>query len=192
MLNKKGVTLAEVIISIALISVVLVFMIKLLIELNNMETNNIFAKNNQVNRAEILRTINNDLLDKTLVNISSTNSSQNELVITFEFSDSISQIEATSTTFRYIVYAEDGSTESVRTWDMNDCDVYVERANLYYIKDDNIFTLNLNIQIHTANDQNNATTNNILDDINLSYIGNSSDFILDSVYCLGYCCNNQC
>ena len=35
MLNKKGTTLAEVVISIVLISVVLVFMIKLLIDLNN-------------------------------------------------------------------------------------------------------------------------------------------------------------
>ena len=35
MLNKKGTTLAEVIISIALISVVLVFMIRLLIDLHS-------------------------------------------------------------------------------------------------------------------------------------------------------------
>ena len=54
MLNKKGVTLAEVIVSIALISVVLVFMVKLLIELNNAETNTTYAKNNQITRAEIL------------------------------------------------------------------------------------------------------------------------------------------
>ena len=61
MLNKKGTTLAEVIISIALISVVLVFMIRLLIDLNNMQTNTTYATGNQVNRAEILRMIGNDL-----------------------------------------------------------------------------------------------------------------------------------
>ena len=40
MFNKKGTTLMEVIISIALISIVLAFMIKLLVDLNNTESNN--------------------------------------------------------------------------------------------------------------------------------------------------------
>ena len=47
MLNKKGTSLIEVIISIALISIVLVFMIRLLIDLNNEENNNEYAVNNQ-------------------------------------------------------------------------------------------------------------------------------------------------
>ena len=46
MLNKKGTSLIEVIISIALISIVLVFMIRLLIDLNNEENNNEYAVNN--------------------------------------------------------------------------------------------------------------------------------------------------
>ena len=61
MLNKKGTSLAEVIISIALISVVLIFMIRLLIDLNNLETNTTYARDYQINRAVILSTIGNDL-----------------------------------------------------------------------------------------------------------------------------------
>ena len=59
-MNNKGSTLLELIISIALISVILVFMVRLLVDLNDSETNNKYAKKNQVIRAEILRTIEND------------------------------------------------------------------------------------------------------------------------------------
>ena len=86
MLNKKGTTLAEVIISIALISVVLVFMIRLLIDLNNMETNTNFASANQMTRAEIIRMIGNDLNDLELTQVIDT-STENNLSITFNFSN---------------------------------------------------------------------------------------------------------
>ena len=48
MLNKKGSSLLELIISIALISVVMGFLVKLLVDLNNKDTNSDFAINNQV------------------------------------------------------------------------------------------------------------------------------------------------
>ena len=44
MMNKKGTTLIEVIISIALIAVVLSFMIKMLIELNADDTDSTYAR----------------------------------------------------------------------------------------------------------------------------------------------------
>ena len=46
-MNNKGSTLLELIISIALISVILVFMVRLLVDLNDSETNNKYAKKNQ-------------------------------------------------------------------------------------------------------------------------------------------------
>ena len=74
MLNNKGMSLVEVIISIALISVVLVFMIKLLIDVNNTQTNNDYAKDNQTIRTEILRAIHNDLNTKTLRSVDGSSS----------------------------------------------------------------------------------------------------------------------
>ena len=68
-MNNKGSTLLELIISIALISVILVFMVRLLVDLNDSETNNKYAKKNQVIRAEILRTIENDLQNKIITDI---------------------------------------------------------------------------------------------------------------------------
>ena len=83
-MNNKGSTLLELIISIALISVILVFMVRLLVDLNDSETNNKYAKKNQVIRAEILRTIENDLQNKIITDIRD-NSTTSNLIITFIF-----------------------------------------------------------------------------------------------------------
>ena len=85
-MNNKGSTLLELIISIALISVILVFMVRLLVDLNDSETNNKYAKKNQVIRAEILRTIENDLQNKIITDIRD-NSTTSNLIITFKFND---------------------------------------------------------------------------------------------------------
>ena len=68
-LNNKGNTLIELIISIALMSVVLVSMVRLLVDLNNTNTNSVYAKNNEVVRSEIIRAIETDLNNYKLSNI---------------------------------------------------------------------------------------------------------------------------
>lgn len=187
MMNKKGTTLAEVIISIALISVVLIFMVRLLIDLNNLENNTTYAKNNQINRAEILRYINNDLNNKVLTNIID-NSNENNLDVTFEFIDGTSsQISATNDTFYYR-----DSTEDYRVWDIEEGSIYVNRVNVYYspdskVEENKIYTLIIDIEIHTINEKNDVNNNNTLDDIIISYISNVEDFS-NSLTCLGYDC----
>lgn len=184
MLNKKGTSLAEVIISIALISVVLIFMIRLLIDLNNLETNTTYARDNQINRAEILRTIGNDLNNKVLTSIVD-NSDSETLNITFNFSDNTSSyLSTTSTLFSYI----DSTGENVRRWEIAESSVYVNRANVYYSADDKIFTLIIDIEVHTINEENDAENNNTLDDIMINYLGNVSDFTTP-LTCLGTGCN---
>ena len=143
MLNKKGTTLAEVIISIALISVVLVFMIRLLIDLNNMETNTNFASANQMTRAEIIRMIGNDLNDLELTQVID-NSTENNLSITFNFSNGTnSLITAESDTFTYT-----DASGFTRTWSIEGGTIYVDRAHVYYSPDtkseeNKIFTLTI-------------------------------------------------
>lgn len=187
MLNKKGTTLAEVIISIALISVVLVFMVRLLIDLNNLETNSTYAKGNQVNRAEILRVIGNDLNSKVLTNITD-NSNASTLNITFGFSDGKSStISATSDTLTYT-----NSDNELRRWTIEDGYIYVNQADVYYsadnkTEDNKIYTLTIDIEIHTINEENDIFNNNTLDDIIISYLGEVNDFTTP-VTCLGNDC----
>ena len=64
-------------------------------------------------------------------------------------------------------------------------------------KDDKIYTLKIDIEIHTSNEKNTAGNNNILDDILISYYGKISDlndtflnskYVKNSESCLGKDC----
>lgn len=62
-LNRKGMTLVELIISVALLSVVLGFLFKILLDVKYESDDAGFAIANQANRAEIIKEIQNDLID---------------------------------------------------------------------------------------------------------------------------------
>ncbi|MEG0977344.1 MAG: prepilin-type N-terminal cleavage/methylation domain-containing protein [Clostridia bacterium] len=189
-LNKKGTTLVELIISVALISVVLMFMFKLLIDINNDQTNNTFANKNQINRAEIIKTIETDLTNKTIKGINSNGSNKTNLNINFSFSDgSTSKIIATENSFIYKSKTSNNIETTNKKWTIESATLYTNSAKVYYSKDNNFYTLNINIEIHTTNDKNTFNNNNILDDISLSYIGKTSDYNLTTpLTCLGYDC----
>lgn len=190
-MNKKGTTLAELIISIALISVVLLFMIKLLIDLNDSETNNTYAKDNQINRAEILRMIGNDLNNKNIVSINDSGSNETKLVINIEFTDrTISTIEAEEKKIKYT--DSDGKN---RTWNIEGGTIYTKKANVYYMKDNNTsgknyYSLSIDIEIHTTNEKNKLCNNNTLDDIIINYIGKLDDLVTTNINCLGATCSS--
>lgn len=193
-LNKKGNTLIELIISIALMSIVLVFLMHLLIDLNNTNTNNKFAKNNQINRTEIIKFIEQDLNKNTLTKIED-NSTSDTLIIKFLFKDNKeSTITATNNTFTY-----ENSENNKRLWTMKDATINTKKANVLYregsyedngITNNVIYTLQIDIEIYTINDLNKEKNNNLVDDILLSYYGKTSDFTSLTKSCLGYNCNN--
>lgn len=181
-LNKKGSTLLELIISISLIAVILVFLTRLLVDLNNTQTNSDYAKNNQLIRAEILRSIENDLNSNTLTGISDASTSD-KLVINFTFNSGTSQISTTKDKFTYT--SINGKT---RTWTMDGGIIYPNKATLTYKESDNlIYTLILDIEVHTSNDNNKYNNNNLLDDILITYIGKYNDF-QTNITCLGNDC----
>ena len=188
MLNKKGTSLIEVIISIALISIVLVFMIRLLIDLNNEENNNEYAVNNQLNRAEIIRMVGNDLNNNVITNIID-NSTSDALIIEFLFiNGSTAEINATSDIFRYT-----DSNGSIRRWTIDDATINTSKANVYYNYDTKseegkLYTLQIQIEINTANENNSVTNNNLIDDLVFSYMGNVNDFNVTDLTCLGNDC----
>ncbi len=206
MFNKKGTTLMEVIISIALISIVLAFMIKLLVDLNNTESNNSYAKSNQINRTEITRLIMDDIKDKEITRVTDIGSLEDKLVINFEFSDrSSSTIECNT---NEIVYTPSTGSNDIRRWTLDEGEFYVSKANIYYNRREDtsgnfrVYTLTIDIEIHTPNDINNSTVidedtdslisyNNPQDDILISYVGAKEIELTDNIECLGYACNNE-
>ena len=190
-MNNKGTSLVEVIISIALISVVLMFMIKLLIDLNNTETNNDYAKDNQIIRAEIIRTIENDIRTKEIKSISSDKSTSKNLVLEFTFTDNkTATIDCQNSTLLYKT-----SQGAERKWTMEQGNIYINKADVYYQFPDSstsgIYVLQIDIEIHTSNENNKVGNNNTLDDIIISHVGPFvNTFNIGN--CLGYCCNNSC
>ncbi len=71
-MNKKGMTLVEIIISIALISIVLVFLFSLLVTVNDMNDEADINSTYLINKSLILRNIEDDLSKANKVNISTT------------------------------------------------------------------------------------------------------------------------
>lgn len=182
-MNNKGSTLLELIISIALISVILVFMVRLLVDLNDSETNNKYAKKNQVIRAEILRTIENDLQNKIITNIRD-NSTTSNLIITFKFDgNKESNINVLKDKLTY--KNTDGKT---RTWTLKEGYFNITKSPVDFSQDENIYSLIIDIPVYTTNEFNTKNNNNLLDDILVSYIGRTIDLNTFS-HCYGKECS---
>jgi len=90
MMNKKGVTLVEVIISVGLISVVMLFLFNLLIDIQYEDAHTSYAKENQINRASIIKTIQQDFIDYSLQDITMTGDDSSK-TFTFTFSNTSSK-----------------------------------------------------------------------------------------------------
>lgn len=169
-MNNKGSTLLELIISIALISVILVFMVRLLVDLNDSETKNKYAKKNQVIRAEILRTIENDLQNKIITNIRD-NSTTSNLIITFKFDgNKESNINVLKDKLTY-----KNTAGKTRTWTLKEGYFDITQSPVDFNQDENIYSLIIDIPVYTTNEFNTKNNNNLLDDILVSYIGRTKD-----------------
>lgn len=169
-MNNKGSTLLELIISISLISVILVFMVRLLVDLNDSETNNKYAKKNQVIRAEILRTIENDLQNKIITNIRD-NSTTSNLIITFKFDgNKESNINVLKDKLTY-----KNTAGKTRTWTLKEGYFDITQSPVDFNQDENIYSLIIDIPVYTTNEFNTKNNNNLLDDILVSYIGRTKD-----------------
>lgn len=63
-MNKRGVTLIEVLISVGLIATVVLFLFNLLLDVQYETEHGTYAKKNQVNRITIIKTIEEDFINK--------------------------------------------------------------------------------------------------------------------------------
>ncbi len=83
-MNKKGITLIEIIISVSLISVVMLFLFRLLTDMQYEEDHASFAKENQLIRTEVIKKVQDDFMNLDLKNASL---SGDKRTITFTFKD---------------------------------------------------------------------------------------------------------
>ncbi len=126
-MNKKGFTMTELIVSIAIIAVVMIFLVNLLIDIRYDKKNELYDTKNQINRAEIIKTIQNDLDGKVITDIKDTGSSSNNLVVNIITNDnSPHTIKADSNHISYT------SGEKTTKWSLekNNDETYIKTSDV--------------------------------------------------------------
>ncbi len=171
-LNNKGLTLIELIVSVVLMSVVMLFLYRLLSNVTYDKDNEYFASQNQEQRIEIVDYIET-IMRKAEISAEPTFSlSADHATIQFKQS-------SISKTYSILIYANyvqiKDSTSVLRTWDIH-TGVYsytnasCKRASTVSGSSDIYHPWLCTIPVYTANDDNNANNNNTLDDITLAFL----------------------
>ena len=80
-INNKGVTIVELLVSLALLSVVLMFLYNLLSNVTFEKNTDFIANSNQANRIDIINTIENDLILDNNIEIDKNQTTENILVL---------------------------------------------------------------------------------------------------------------
>lgn len=126
-MNKKGFTMTELIVSIAIIAVVMIFLVNLLVDIRYDKKNELYDTKNQINRAEIIKTIQNDLDGKIITGITD-ESDLNYLVVNIKTTDDNSPhiIKADS---NHIYYTSNNKTTK---WSLekNNDETYIKTSDV--------------------------------------------------------------
>ncbi len=195
MLNNKGMSLMEILVSIILISVVLVFLFELLIDLKNESKNNDYASNNQINRMEIIYNLENELNKYRLVGLKDESTSDN-LVLDFYYDVEGKEVKTTLETLKedntYLMRyrgIDNKFTYKMQGAEVNPCAYFTsyidEDTSNYYFK------LNIFVYSDPYHERNNLGFNNALDDIEISYMGNSNNLRKDEEYLTAHNYTNE-
>ena len=123
MLNKKGMTLLEIIISIALISVVMLFLFSLLNDIQYESKHSSYAKDFLVSRATIIKDVEEDILNNNITNVMQVSAGEGKVNLNF-FRDDTSlmsiEVESKKLTYKNAL----GEVESFSLSEDNDDEVF--------------------------------------------------------------------
>ena len=169
-MNNKGLSLLELIISISLVSVVLIFFYNIIGDLNNEITNFEISLNNQDERFEVIKTIQSDFnKNKDFKNPSITitgNSNYKNIVFkegAFVSTLNISKKTIDGVSREVIMYTS--STKKKTSWVLEkDVIIGIDDIKISNDYDSGSY---VHIPIYTANNKNNKEKNNLIDDIHL-------------------------
>ena len=189
-LNKKGMTLVELLVAIVFIGIILVFMFNLLSDLKNETGNNYFAYNNQVNKIDAIHTIQKDLNKYMLLGIE--DQSNSNINIKFHYmrgnDEKIATLSSKKESNKYYLNYTD--VEGVPySWQMKNAELDLCGKFTIYneTKEENelknyYFKMIFNIYNKQYSERNNKSNNNVIDDIEISYSGYNNDLASNSSY----------
>jgi len=212
-LNNKGITLMELLISIVLIGLVLTFLFQLLNDLQHETENNNYAYNNQVNRTEVIYTIEKDLNKYTLVGIED-KTVDDKLILHFHFIKG-NGLQTAVLESDYNEYTDELGVARIKyylrykdynglltSWEMKGAEIDPCGVFTYYVdnySNNYYFRLNINLYNNPYHERNNKDRNNAVDDIEITYASQKSNLnTLNGDYLtgntevqkqIGYCTN---
>lgn len=188
-LNNKGVTIVELLVSLALLSVVLMFLYNLLSNVTFEKNTDFIANANQANRIDIINTIEHDLLNDNDISIDESQTKVTRLVLKGTKNYIIS---ITENTLAYYVNNDIQNTWKIKggkfgeincentlggtTTSDNVTECKSDSYNTPIVCTDNVTSLDsikiteCTIPVYTTNVDNSKDNNNTLDDITFSFI----------------------
>ena len=127
-MNKKGFTMTELIVSIAIIAVVMIFLVNLLVDIRYDKKNELYDTKNQINRAEIIKTIQNDLDGKVITDVTDRESSLKKLVVNIKTNDNNTHtIQADN---NHISYISSSGKKTKWSLEKNNDETYIKTSDV--------------------------------------------------------------
>lgn len=161
-LNNKGTTIIELIISVALLSVVLIFMYQLLNNVKFEKNNEEFASKNQEQRIEII-----DYIEDTLEGVNTFTTFRKFKQRVYTASNNKINVKDVSETVKSWVL--DSNYSMGGSFTIKKCiQLYDDASD----ETNDIYLCEATLEIYTENSNNNEVNNNILDDITFSFYNN--------------------
>lgn len=189
-LNKKGMTLIELLISIILVGLVLTFLLQLLNDLESETENNNYAYNNQVNRADIIYTVEKDLQKYNLTGVE-WSLKEGNIIIKFNYikegGTAVAILESEKSSYIDEEFGDDKTKYYLKytsysgekySWEMKGATIDTCGSFKYHIDNNSnsyYFILTIPVYNSVYNERNNKDKNNAVDDIEISYAGIKSD-----------------
>ncbi len=172
-MNKKGVTILELLISISFISVVILLLLKVMVSLENINNDATYASSDEIRRAEIIKEIESELLNKKLNGLNILEE-ENSTKIIFMFAEEKEElvIEDKKLTFKDSYTLKTKNASYSRCVDYH----YTELENNYYY-----VSINIPVLINGLNTK-------TIDDITITYLGQKNE---NTNYLLNYVCSKK-
>lgn len=162
-INNKGVTIIELLVSVALVSVVLMFLYNLLSNVTFEKITDFIASTNQANRIDIITTIENDLILDNDVELVESQTTSRKVVM--KGKNGQYQIIITDDTLKYSVKGVLQNTWKIKGGKFGDIECISEGNKTKVIQ-----ITQCTIPVYTTNVNNKKDNNNTLDDIIFSFI----------------------
>ncbi len=167
-MNKRGVTILELLISISLISIIIILLLKLIFSLDNINNSKDYASQDEIERTTIIKNIESDFLEFNLTGLNIRENDDN-LIISFSYGKDLIVKENS------LVYNDEEYVLNSKNAKYDLCIDYS-----YKVLDSDYYLININIPVLIQ--ENNNTTH---DDITLTYVGLITDNIdyIDNFSC---------